>query len=45
MHSGHFLKALAVGADAVYRNNAVLAAVHTQVAKVIPEAALHVSAL
>jgi len=36
---GHFLKALAVGADAVYIGTiAVLAAVHTQVAKVIPEA-------
>ncbi len=36
---GHFLKALAIGADAVYIGSiAVLAAVHTQVVKILPKA-------
>lgn len=36
---GHFLKALAIGADTVYIGSiAVLAAVHTQVVKILPKA-------
>lgn len=36
---GHFLKALALGADAIYIGSiALMAAMHTQVAKVLPQA-------
>ena len=37
--TGHFLKALAIGADAVYIGSiALLAAMHTQIAKALPQA-------